>query len=53
MLQSLVDTGLAARKLVLQHLTLPRPDVKRKQIIADDVNSHGKIYKLIWDTEPW
>jgi len=53
MLQWLVDTGLTARKLVLRHLTLPRPDASRKQIIADDINSHGKIYKLIWDTEPW
>ncbi|THX19120.1 hypothetical protein D6D17_01573 [Aureobasidium pullulans] len=53
MLQWLVDTGLATRKLVLRHLTLPRPFAWRKQIVADDVNAHGRIFKLIWDTEPW
>ncbi|KAG2161213.1 hypothetical protein JADG_000952 [Aureobasidium aubasidani] len=53
MLQWLVDTGLATRKLVLRHLTLPRPFAWRKRIVADDVNAHGRIFKLIWDTEPW
>jgi hypothetical protein len=53
MLQWLVDTGLTARKLVLRHLTLPRPFVSRKQLLADDVNSYGKIQRLIWDSEPW
>jgi len=53
MLQWLVDTGLATRKLVLRHLALPRPFAWRKQIVADDVNPHGRIFKLIWDTEPW
>jgi len=53
MLQWLVDSGLAARKLVLRHLTLPRPYVWRKQIIADHINANDKVYKLIWDTEPW
>ncbi|KAH0278767.1 hypothetical protein KCU91_g2218, partial [Aureobasidium melanogenum] len=53
MLQWLVDSGLAARKLVLRHLTLPRPFVWRKQIIADHMNTNDKVYKLIWDTEPW
>ncbi|KAI5206207.1 hypothetical protein AUEXF2481DRAFT_35405 [Aureobasidium subglaciale EXF-2481] len=53
MLQWLVDTGLATRKLILRHLVLPRPFSRRKQIIADNVNENGKIHKLIWDTEPW
>ncbi|KAI4843621.1 hypothetical protein E4T44_06646 [Aureobasidium sp. EXF-8845] len=53
MLQWLVDTGLTARKLVLRHLTLPRPFASRKQLLADDVNSYGKIQRLIWDSEPW
>ncbi|THY00825.1 hypothetical protein D6D03_06254 [Aureobasidium pullulans] len=53
MLQWLVDAGLATRKSVLRHLTLPRPFAWRKQIVADDVNAHGRIFKLIWDTEPW
>jgi hypothetical protein len=53
MLQWLVDTGLTARKLVLRHLTLPRPTASRKQLIADDVNSYGKIQRLVWDAEPW
>lgn len=53
MLQWLVDTGLATRKLVLRHLALPRPFAWRKRIVADDVNAHGRIFKLIWDTEPW
>lgn len=53
MLQWLVDSGLAARKLILRHLTLPRPYAWRKQIIADHINANDKIYKLIWDTEPW
>ncbi|KAI4730291.1 hypothetical protein E4T49_01917 [Aureobasidium sp. EXF-10728] len=53
MLQWLVDTGLATRKFILRHFTLPRPVVWRKQIIADTVNANGKIYKQIWDQEPW
>ncbi|CAD0083273.1 unnamed protein product, partial [Aureobasidium vineae] len=53
MLQWLVDTGLATRKFVLRHFTLPRPIVWRKQIIADTINANGKIYKQIWDQEPW
>lgn len=53
MLQWLVDTGLATRKLALRHLALPRPFAWRKRIVADDVNAHGCIFKLIWDTEPW
>jgi hypothetical protein len=53
MLQWLVDTGLTVRKLVLRHLTLPRPLASRKQLIADDVNSYGKIQRLVWDAEPW
>lgn len=53
MLQWLVDSGLAARKLILRHLTLPRPYAWRKQIVADHINANDKIYKLIWDTEPW
>ncbi|KAI5244938.1 hypothetical protein E4T43_03502 [Aureobasidium subglaciale] len=53
MLQWLVDTGLATRKLILRNLVLPRPFSQRKQIIADGVNENGKVHKLIWDTEPW
>jgi hypothetical protein len=52
-LQWLVDTGLTARKVVLRHLTLPRSYASRKQLISDALNSHGKVQRLVWDTEPW
>ncbi|CAD0095186.1 unnamed protein product [Aureobasidium mustum] len=53
MLQWLVNSGLTARKLILRHLTLPRLYAWRKRMIADDINANDKVYKLIWDTEPW
>lgn len=50
--QNAVDGILMVRKYMLRYLALPRPGFMEVKLISDP-DEHGRLRKLVWDSEPW